>query len=454
MSLLLVPPPKPIATHWLPNPAWPTFTIPGPTEQKIVGLYAVRPGFGSTKGGNFFAFLAQGNYTIDYGDGTVTNYVSNTQANYEFDFNNPQLSGTDAPVTFSVATNTVNRTAHGLKNGAKIRFYNLIGTTGINSYRLYYVINAAPDNFQVSETAGGGVVDLSGADGSATLLPYKIAVVTITPQPGQNLTVVNFFQKHGSVVVRNGYKTGWLDIEMSIPQCSGTELLISGPGTAPVNHVLLERVNIISVGALTSANSLFSGLRSLQSLPRLPDATALTNTSSMFNSCTSLSVIPPFPGTAASLTDASDMHRLMTAMQEVPALPGSVAALTNASRIYDNNSTLQTIPPLPSSTSSVTNFQSFTSGCPCLQIIPPLDLTSATDTSNFVGNGVTRLRLTNVKRSINMTNQRLSAVALNEVFSGLATVTGQTITVTGNYGINEVGYNHTIATSKGWTVVS
>lgn len=52
--------------------------------------------------------------------------------------------------------------------------------------------------------------------------------------------------------------------------------------------------------------------------------------------------------------------------------------------------------------------------------------------------------------SISYAGCALSAAALNEIYTNLGTVTGQTITVTGNYGIS--GDDPTIATAKGWTV--
>ncbi len=54
------------------------------------------------------------------------------------------------------------------------------------------------------------------------------------------------------------------------------------------------------------------------------------------------------------------------------------------------------------------------------------------------------------KESISYASCRLSAEALNDIYTGLATVTAKTITVTGNYGVT--GDDPTIATAKGWTV--
>jgi hypothetical protein len=471
-----------VSADWVRNPAWPALTTPGAAEQRIVGLHAVWPGDGTGPGGNFFAFLAQGAYTIDYGDGTVTNYASNTRADYQFDFNDPQLAGTDAPVTLTVATNVVNRTAHGLSNGAGIRFYNLVNTTGIVAGRLYYVINAAANSFQVAETIGGSAVDLTGTDGSATLLPYKVAVVTITPQAGQNLTVVNFFQKHGQTGLANGYSTGWLDLAMAIPQVSGANLAIGGATT--VVHALIERINIVAVGALTSMASFFNGCRSLQSLPSLPSATAVTTMSGMFNGCASLQTIPPFPGSVAAVTNMSNMFQICfslqtippfpgsvaavttmsgmfngcASLQTIPPFPGSVAAVTNMSGMFNGCASLQTIPPFPGSVAAVTNMSGMFQSCPSLQTIPPMDASGVSSSANFanayLAGSLTRIQATGQRFTFSVASQRLSAVALNEIFTGLPTVTGQTITVTGNYGINEVGYNPTIATAKGWTVTA
>ena len=47
-------------------------------------------------------------------------------------------------------------------------------------------------------------------------------------------------------------------------------------------------------------------------------------------------------------------------------------------------------------------------------------------------------------------NAKMSATALNEMYSILPIVTGQTVTVTGNYGTTSD--DPTIATAKGWTV--
>jgi hypothetical protein len=63
---------------------------------------------------------------------------------------------------------------------------------------------------------------------------------------------------------------------------------------------------------------------------------------------------------------------------------------------------------------------------------------------------LSRIRATGIRFTFTLASLKLSATALNEIYTNLPTVTGQTITVSGNYGTT--GDDPTIATAKGWTV--
>ena len=381
---------------WVRNPSWPACEADA-GDNKIVGLYAVWPGDGVGAGGNFFAMTISGAYTIDYGDGTTTNYTSGSTAYYEFDYNDADLAGTDAPVTFTSSTDTVNRTAHGYSDGMIVRFYNIVTTTGLDQEQAYYVINAATDSFQVSLTEGGSAVALTN-DGSATLLPYKIATVTITPQAANDLTSVNFFVKHNQASLVNGYSTGWLDIAIAAPSC--TTLTIGSSLTA-VRHGFLERVRINQLGNVTSFLNLFNNCRTLKNVNVADTITSVTNMSNMFNSCHSLVSVPLF----------------------------NTASVTNMSTTFSNCSSLTSVPALvTTAVVSSTNFSNMFASCSSLARIEAKDF----------------------KFTFSVASCKLSAAALDEIYTNLPTVTGQTITVSGNYGI--AGDDPTIATAKGWTV--
>jgi hypothetical protein len=63
---------------------------------------------------------------------------------------------------------------------------------------------------------------------------------------------------------------------------------------------------------------------------------------------------------------------------------------------------------------------------------------------------LTRIQAKDFKFTFSVASCNLSSSALNEIYTNLPTVSGQTITVSGNYGT--AGDDPTIATAKGWTV--
>jgi hypothetical protein len=79
-------------------------------------------------------------------------------------------------------------------------------------------------------------------------------------------------------------------------------------------------------------------------------------------------------------------------------------------------------------------------------------VTSSANYSNMFQNcpSLSQIKVTGIKFTSSVTACKLSAAALNEIYTNLATVTSQTITVTNNHGTN--ADDPTIATAKGWTV--
>ena len=65
-------------------------------------------------------------------------------------------------------------------------------------------------------------------------------------------------------------------------------------------------------------------------------------------------------------------------------------------------------------------------------------------------NSLSRIQASNFRFSFSVANCRLGATELNEIYTNLPVVVGQTITVSNNVGTT--GDDPTIATAKGWTV--
>ena len=253
---------------------------------------------------------------------------------------------------------------------------------------------------------------------SITALPYKQAIVTVTPQTGQNLTSLNLFVKHNQAGLVNGYASGWLDLRIS-GQSLAT-LTISGTSTSLVRHTLLEQVEILN-SSVTNMSSMFNNCYALASIPML-DTGSVTNMSSMFNNCYSLTSIPAL--NTSSVANMLGMFYGCYALASIPMLDTS--SVTNMANMFASCYSLTSIPAL--NTSSVTNISGMFSSC--------LNLSSI----NTIGTKITH----------SVASCKLSAAALNAYYTNLPTVTGQTLTVTGNYGVS--GDAPSIATAKGWTV--
>lgn len=279
---------------WARNPSWPALPTVTSSDQKVVGLHAVFPD------SNFLAFTCAGAYTVDWGDGSTENVATGVTAYHQYDYNDADLANTNAPVTLTDAGDLVGRTGHGHVDGNKVQFWNIASTTGLTEGQIYYVINASANDFQVSLTLGGSAVALT-TDGTATLLRYKVAQVTITPQGGSNLTSVNLHVKHNQSGLQK-YTSGWLDLTISGPNFTASGLTI-GANTQLIAYALLERVTIKTLGGCTNLGYLFSGCWSLQDIP-LFDTSAVTSFSYTFAYCHALQNVAAFNMAAATTTYA------------------------------------------------------------------------------------------------------------------------------------------------------
>ncbi len=370
-------------------------TLPTLTEsdQKFVGLHAVYPD------ANFVALSAAGNYTVDWGDGVVENFVSGAVAQHEY-------------------------------------------------------------NYATYDT------------GNATLCTrgYKQAVVTVTPQAGQNLTALNLHQRHSALTVQ--YSSGFLDIALASAGLTDLRIGVQTPGsiTQTIRFADLERVNIVR-SSVADFSRLFTGCYSLQavvsistdvvsavsmsymfylcySLTSVPlfNTSAVTNMSNMFNLCYSLTSVPLF--NTSAVTNMSNMFSGCYSLTSVPMF--NTAAVTSMNNMFTNCYSLTSVPQF--NTSSVTGMGSMFSGCYSLTSVPLFNTSSVTGMDGMFTNcqSLVKVSMTGMKASFSVANCKLSAARLNEIYSNLANVAGQTITVTGNYGT--ATDDPTIATAKGWTV--
>jgi hypothetical protein len=123
------------------------------------------------------------------------------------------------------------------------------------------------------------------------------------------------------------------------------------------------------------------------------------------------------------------------------------------SGMFRNCRTLTTVPLL--NMVAAINVSNMFNGCSSLTRLPALNLAAVSSSANaggFITNclSLSSAAFTGLRFTFSVASCRLSATALNQIYTNLPTVTGQTITVTGNYGTT--GDTPSIATAKGWTV--
>ena len=281
--------------------------------------------------------------------------------------------------------------------------------------------------------------DYSDTDlGAATSEGFKCAVITITPQSGQNLTSVNFQDRHSTFT--QVCTAAWLDIVINGAYI--TTLTLS----ASTQIVRLGKLYQFAMGqnAVTSVSNCFRTCYSLQSIPLL-DFSSVTNASYCFQNCYSLQSIPLLD--FSSVTNASYCFQNCSSLQSIPLLDFS--SVTNASYCFQNCYSLQSIPLLDFS--AVTSVAYCFQNCYSLQSIPLLDFSAVTNASYCFQYcySLQYAALYNPRISFSVINCNFGPEALNAIYSNLGTGVTATITVTGNWGVSS---DNPSLVPSGWTV--
>lgn len=200
----------------------------------------------------------------------------------------------------------------------------------------------------------------------------------------------------------------------------------------------------------TQVNSMFSGCSSLSETPalELPVCTSLAN---FAYNCNTLKKIGKLT-TSAALTDVSRFAYMCSSLKESPEITNT-SGVTNFSYMFYWCASMLTMREYD--TSAGTNFNNMLWSDTSLLEVPALDVSKATNASSYsqmLNSAVMiqSIKATGFKYSLDVSGLLLSAAALNELFTNLAEVVGQTVTITSNPGAATC--DRAIATAKGWTV--
>jgi len=409
-------------------------------QQKFVGLHAIYPD------SNFCALLAEGDYTVDWGDGTVENIASGVQANHQYNYS-----------TFDVANATlcsrgykqaiVTVTPQAGQNLTTLNLHKKHTMAGLQMYSSGFLDIAISGSLLTSlligvQTAGAAtqVIIFTGLE-QVTLLDNAVTTFSYM--------FSNCYSLQSIPLIDTSAGTNFSYMFRACYSLQSIPLLDTSAGTDFSSMFQycssLQSIPLLDTSAGTDFSSMFSNCSSLQSIPLL-DTSAGTDFSSMFQYCSSLQSIPLLDTSAG--TTFSGMFSICSSLQSIPLIDTSAG--TNFSGMFGTCSSLQSIPLLDTSAGAYFNYMF--NNCSSLQSIPLLDTSAGTDLTNMfsICPSLSQAALSGAKDFISYLNCKLSADALNTIYTNLATVTGQTITVTGNWGV--ASDNPTIATAKGWTV--
>jgi surface protein len=209
------------------------------------------------------------------------------------------------------------------------------------------------------------------SSGTLSTRGYRQAVVTITPQAGQNLTTVNLFVKHNQSGLNSlGTVTGWLDIRMAGSLVSSLGLSDSF-GTI-VRHRMLEQFEYVGTSAIATCANKFHSCSNLRSVIGTAWTGSVTNMTSMFNACSSLQTVPLFNTAAVTLMNSTFTG--CSLLQTVPLF--NTAGVTDMGSMFNGCSSLQTVPLF--NTVAVTVMSSMFNACSSLQTVPLFNTAAVT----------------------------------------------------------------------------
>jgi len=345
-----------LGDDWVRNPSW--LAMPNVQDgEKVAALVAIDPGETYV---NLVLRLHEASSiipatcTVDWGDGTVETFDPQGTGNFfpehVYQSSNSAFDDTNAPAT--IGTNTINRSSHGYPSGYKITLNDVVGPTNISEYKEYYIVNPTTDTFQISEEKNGTPITFDST-GTTNLLPYKQAVILVTFNGLCSYFYFNPFTLPNEISSSDAHMYAYLDIHVNLSIVSIFRLYDSS-GTQIDRYGRADRLETFSGFNLgiSELNYMFTGCRSLRSVPVLNIPSSTYSLNSLFAYCTSLTH-PPENLNTSHITDVNYMFLGCYSLKNIPKYDFSSVGdavstfeqcyniicapnldLSNASRIY------------------------------------------------------------------------------------------------------------------------
>lgn len=473
---------------WVRPSDWLELPTIGPTESKFAGLLAI-----TNDESNYLALMFFGSYTVDWGDGSAPeNILSGTKAQHQYNYSAisdstlcsrgyKQVIVTVTPQAGHTLTRVNLHQKHSLNPSPLYFAYQWLDIAfGSPSLDLLNTFINSANQAMFDQLEQVKIISTAANSYAASLFSGLSALRSVSlPDIFSPSTCASMFSGCGSLqsvpLFNTANATAFNGMFASCASLYEVPAFNTSSGTTFATMFTgcytLRSVPALNTSAGTVFNNMFYGCSGLTSIPAI-DTSKGTTFAAMFQNCTSLQSAPSLD--TSSGTDFSNMFNGCASLKTVPQFNTSKG--TAFTGMFQQCVTIKTIPTLDTSkatviasmfyncyallefpltnTSLCTNFGNAFYGCKAIRSFPAISFaadtsTALTGTFNSCYN-MALFKATGISLTFTVASCRLSTAALNELYTNLPTVTGKTVTVTGNYGA--AASDATIATAKGWTV--
>lgn len=432
-------------TDWL---TLPTITN---TDNKLVGLYGV-----VDNSSNFAAFtisVNSGTYTVDWGDGTVENIASGTQANHLYDYTT--LSSTVTSDGYKQAIIQIYPTTAGsyfTNINLQVKYSNgslIFGTLNAYTTNWFDIAVSAPScsgftvggstvyhgkvqQFKVLSTGAIGGFDFTNF---FNLRNVELDFSGTTSMNMQNM----FYNCYSLEVVPNIQWDKCNNAFQMFYQCyslkyvpDATTNMSSGWTTGVTRYMFyncysLRKAPWLDTSKSTSCQNMFFNCNSLIDVPQY-DFTLSTAFNSMFESCLALKYVPYFKTSVVTTT-----ARMFYGCVQLQTVAGfDVSQVTDFTNMFGNCYSLTEVPAL-NTTKGIT-FTSMFQNCYALVNIPMMDTGNATAMNSMFAacDSLYEVPLLNTSKVTNMNGMFQGAQTISIPTFDTANVTDMTNMFNGN----------------------
>lgn len=439
---------------------------------------------------------------VDWGDGSPPESVAVGGIRHTYDFDNPNLGGTETPEGYKQAIISVSKDSVG--DLTTVRLY------GEDRPNLFMDVTVRCSTITTLQLPVFNFFKRLKVLGSSSLSSLNISSGSIESVEIEDLSsftsLAYLFANCPSLVditIPTNY-SGITSVQNMFSGCRNLKRIPELNTTGVTNFrymfnecISLEEAPVLDTSSATDINFMFANCRSLKKVPfydfssvltmestfyfcyqlsYLPsfDLSSVTSLSNCFRSCSSLKVLPDYDFSSVedisymvescfslkeiksysfpSALDISYLFQNCYALEKVGSL--SFPQATNCNRFFYNTYSLRTIESvdIPLALGNEIFQNAYT-----LINVNSIDISVLENLNLFTNTFLQRFNITSISKSFTITDSKLSSTSLIEIFNGLDDLTAttyQTVTISNTWGTdNLLSTDIEIATNKNWEVI-